>query len=485
MMRPAESGEMYPDLRMFIGGAWDEGAVSSRRQVVNPFDDSVLGDVPMIDRAGLTRAVESARRGFDVWSGMTPVERANIMRRGADIVRERTEQIARIITLEQGKVLAEARFEMKLAAESLDWYAEEGRRAYGRVIPANMPDSCQMVIKEPVGVVAAFSPWNAPVMTAVRKVAGALGAGCSIIIKPSEETPGALMEVVRCLDDAGLPKGAVNLVFGDGQLVSTALIDAPGVEKISFTGSTQVGHELMALSAHRGKRTTMELGGNAPFIVLDDADPEAAGKLAALGKFRNAGQICTSPSRFYVHTSKMDRFLDTFIAEARAIRVGSGLDSSTTMGPLANKRRLESIEKLVQACVAEKCRILTGGSRLGKKGNLFEPTIVSEITDQSTLVNTEPFGPIASVMPFSDLGDAIARANASPYGLAGYLFTPSSRNAHRVSRQLKVGVVGVNTHVVLTTEAPFGGVKHSGHGYEGGLEGLESYFVTKFINHKF
>ena len=475
---------MYPEFRTLIGGVWG-GVGSPKVEVVNPFDDSTLGEVPMVDRADLVGAVDAARAGFTVWSSMSPIERANIMRRGADRVRERAEQIAHIITLEQGKILAEARVEVKLAAESLDWYADEGRRAYGRIVPSNTPDSCQMVIKEPVGVVAAFSPWNAPVMTAVRKIAGALGAGCSMIIKPSEETPGALMEVARCLHDVGLPAGALNIVYGDGPFVSGALIDAAGVEKISFTGSTQVGQELMALSARTGKRTTMELGGNAPFIVLEDADPEAAGKLAALGKFRNAGQICTSPSRFYVHQSLLDRFLTSFAAEAASIVVGSGLDSATTMGPLANKRRLESVEQLVHASVAENCKILTGGKRIGSKGNLFQPTIVVGTTDQSTLVNTEPFGPIASVMPFADTDEVIARANASQYGLAGYIVTPSARNASYVSKGLKVGVIGINTHVVLTTETPFGGIKHSGHGLEGGLEGLESYFVTKFINHKY
>lgn len=484
-MQLQKSPDVYPELRMLVGGVWHKGAGSSSVKVVNPFDDAQLGEVPMIDRVGLANAVEAARNGFDVWSGMTPIERSSIMRRGASIVRERIDEIARLITLEQGKILLESRFEVNLAADSLDWYADEGRRAYGRIIPSNAPNSCQMVIREPVGVVAAFSPWNAPVMTAVRKIAGALGAGCSIIIKPSEETPGALMELVRCLHEAGLPAGALNLIYGDGPLVSSVLIEAAGVEKISFTGSTQVGQELMALSAHQGKRTTMELGGNAPFIVLEDADPKAAGKLAALGKFRNAGQICTSPSRFYVHQSLIERFLDAFVAEAKTLVVGNGLDSSTTMGPLANKRRVEAMEKLVQACVAEGCEIRTGGNRIGSRGNLFEPTIVSEVSDQSTIVNTEPFGPIASVMPFSDLDEVIARANASPYGLAGYIVTPSAKNAHYVSRGLKVGVIGINTHVVLTTETPFGGVKHSGHGLEGGLEGLDSYLVTKFINHKY
>jgi succinate-semialdehyde dehydrogenase/glutarate-semialdehyde dehydrogenase len=476
---------MYPQLRMLIDGVWEDGPQSGRLKVINPFDNSVLGEVPMINSAGLVRTIDSARRGFESWSQMSPSERANVLRRGAASIRRREEEIARIITLEQGKIVAEARFEVKLAADALDWYADEGRRAYGRLIPSNTPDSCLMVTKEPVGVVAAFSPWNAPVMTAMRKVAGALGAGCSIIIKPSEETPGALMELVRCLADAGLPKGALSLIYGDGPLISSTLIDSPDVDKISFTGSTQVGQELMARSAYKGKRTTMELGGNAPFIVLEDADPVLAGKLAALGKFRNAGQICTSPSRFYVHESLIERFLDTFVAEARSIVLGSGLDEATTMGPLANSRRLSAIETLVDSCIAEKCEIRTGGKRSGDRGNLFEPTIVTNITDESTLVKTEPFGPIASVMPFTDLDDVIKRANASPYGLAGYIVTPSARNANYVSRRLQVGVIGINTHVVLMTETPFGGVKLSGHGSEGGLEGLESYLITKFINHKF
>lgn len=484
-MKDVRNVEMYPQLKMLIDGVWEESPQSGRLEVLNPFDDSVLGELPMIDSEGLAKTVDSARRGFDIWSQMTPIERASILRRGAASIRAQEEEIARVITLEQGKIVAEARVEVKLAADALDWYADEGRRAYGRIIPSNTPDSCQMVIKEPVGVVAAFSPWNAPVMTAVRKIAGALGAGCSIIIKPSEETPGALMGVIRCLQDAGLPKGALNLIYGDGPLISSVLIDAPGVEKISFTGSTQVGQELIARSARNGKRTTMELGGNAPFIVLEDADPVAAGKLAAIGKFRNAGQICTSPSRFYVHQSLIERFLETLVAEARSIVLGNGLDEATTMGPLANKRRLLAMERLVEACIAEQGNIRTGGKRRGDRGNLFEPTIVSDITDSSTLVKTEPFGPIASVMSFTSMDDAIERANASPYGLAGYIVTPSAKNAHYVSRRLRVGVVGINTHVVLTTETPFGGVKHSGHGSEGGLEGLESYLVTKFINHKF
>jgi succinate-semialdehyde dehydrogenase/glutarate-semialdehyde dehydrogenase len=366
-------------------------------------------------------------------------------------------------------------------ADIIEWFAEEGRRAYGRIIPGRVKGARQLVVQEPIGIVAAFTPWNFPTLTPARKIAAALAAGCSIIIKASEETPGACVDLVRCFVDAGVPRGVINLVFGVPANVSEHLLAADQVRKISFTGSVPVGKHLAGLAAKGMKRATMELGGHSPVVVFADADPEKTADTIAAFKFRNAGQVCISPTRFYVQEPVYDRFLARFTDNAKAIRLGDGLEKETTMGPLANPRRLDAMEALVQDCKSHGAKIVTGGKRHGNQGYFFEPTVVTDIPDDSRLMTVEPFGPIAPIVTFQTFDEVVERANALPYGLAAYAFTSSGATATAIGEAIQSGMVGVNSVMISTPETPFGGVKESGYGHEGGIEGLEAYTVKKLI----
>jgi succinate-semialdehyde dehydrogenase/glutarate-semialdehyde dehydrogenase len=413
---------------------------------------------------------------------MSAYDRYRILRKGAEILRGRADAIARILTLEQGKIIAEAKIEVVTSADILDWYAEEGRRAYGRIIPARMPGVRQMVIKEPVGIVAAFTPWNFPALTPMRKIAGALAAGCSIILKPSEETPGTAVEIARCLQEAGLPEGALNVVFGVPAEVSSYLIAHPKVRKISFTGSTAVGKQLMKLAADGMKRTTMELGGHAPVIVFDDVDAAAVAKITAAGKYRNAGQVCISPTRFFVHESKYKQFVDTFTEIASGLKLGDGLDPTTQMGPMANARRLEAMDMFVADAKARGAVVKTGGERAANQGFFYKPTVLVDVPAEARIMTEEPFGPLAPIVPFSSFEEVVERANGVDYGLAAYAFTNDEKRATAIADALQWGMVGVNSLAVSTPETPFGGIKDSGHGSEGGIEGLEAYLNIKFVS---
>src|SRR5215204_7829998 len=403
------------------------------------------------------------------------------MHKAADLMRERHDAIAKILVLEQGKVYAEARAEVATSADIIDWYAEEGRRSYGRIVPGRAKGTRQLVLQEPVGIVAAFTPWNFPVLTPARKVGGALAAGCSLILKASEETPGACVEMVRCFADAGLPKGVLNLVFGVPAEVSEHLLAKDAVKKISFTGSIPVGKHLAALAAKGMKRTTVELGGHSPVVVFGDADPEKAADTIAAFKYRNAGQVCISPTRFYVQEPVYNRFLARFTEYANGIKLGDGLEQGVTMGPLANARRLDAMAAIVNDSKSRGGKIVTGGKRRGNQGYFFKPTVVTDIPDDSKLMTEEPFGPIAPVVPFKTFDEVVERANSLPYGLAAYAFTSSGQTATAIGDALESGMVGVNTVVISMPETPFGGVKESGYGHEGGIEGLEAYTARKFI----
>jgi succinate-semialdehyde dehydrogenase/glutarate-semialdehyde dehydrogenase len=383
---------------------------------------------------------------------------------------------------EQGKVFAEARIETLMGADIIDWYAEEGRRSYGRIVPGRNPAVRQLVVHEPVGIVAAFTPWNFPVVTPARKIAGALGAGCVIIIKPSEETPGACVELARCFADAGLPAGVLNLVFGIPSEISEDLLARPQVKKISFTGSIGVGKHLAALAARTMKRSTMELGGHSPVVVFNDADPEKAADMIAAFKFRNAGQVCISPTRFYVQDDIYTRFLSRFTEYAQGLRLGNGLDADTTMGPLANARRLDAMDVFVADAVDRGGKIVTGGRRRGNEGFFYEPTILTDIPDDSKVMTQEPFGPMAPIVRFKTFDEVVERANSLEFGLAAYAFTSSGATATAIGNALQSGMVGVNSVAISTPETPFGGVKESGHGSEGGVEGLQAYLNVKFIS---
>jgi succinate-semialdehyde dehydrogenase/glutarate-semialdehyde dehydrogenase len=430
----------------------------------------------------LDEALEHAAKGFAVWRKISAYERSKLLRKTADILRERSESIARILTMEQGKPLAEARAEMAGAADVIEWFAEEGRRAYGRVIPARNPGVYQLSLREPVGVVAGFTPWNFPVSQAVRKISAALAAGCAFILKGPEETPASCAELVRAYIDAGVPTGVVQLVFGVPSEISEYLIPHPVVRKISFTGSTVVGKHLAALAGAHMKRATMELGGHAPALVFNDADIDAAVAVLGGGKYRNAGQVCIAPTRFLVQDEVYETFLEKFTARAQALKIGDGLADGTTMGPLANSRRVAAMEAFVADAVGKGATLHTGGSRAGNKGYFFQPTILTDIPADARVLHEEPFGPLALFSRFTSFDDAITEANRLPYGLAAYAFTRSNTTATALGASIESGMVTINHHGLALTETPFGGVKDSGYGSEGGAEGLEPYLVTKFVS---
>jgi succinate-semialdehyde dehydrogenase / glutarate-semialdehyde dehydrogenase len=472
---------MYTDLAMYIDGEWVKGDGRESEPVINPATEKPLGTLPHASPADLDRALAAAEKGFKTWRATSAYERARIMRKAADLVRQRADAIARILTLEQGKILAEGRMEVAVSADILEWYGEEGRRSYGRIIPGRVPGVRQMTVQEPVGPCAAFTPWNFPGVTPARKIGGALGAGCSLIIKASEETPGTCVELVRAFHDAGLPKGVLNLVFGVPARISEHLIASDIIRKVSFTGSIPVGKHLTKLAAEGMKRTTMELGGHSPVIVFADADPEKSAEIAAAGKYRNAGQVCISPTRFYVQEASYDRFTKRFTDYAENLKLGDGLAEGTTMGPLANPRRLDAMEGFVADARKRGAEVRAGGARHGNQGFFFAPTVVTDIPDDARLMTEEPFGPVAPITPFKSFDEVVERANSLPFGLAAYAFTASTRTATLISDALESGMVGVNSLAISTPETPFGGVKESGYGHEGGIEGLEAYTNKKLV----
>jgi succinate-semialdehyde dehydrogenase/glutarate-semialdehyde dehydrogenase len=473
---------MYSDLKLYIDGEWLGGKGRKSEDVINPATGKVLAQLPHASKADLDAALAAADKGFKVWKAMSAYDRSNIMRKAASLVRERHDHIAKVMTQEQGKPYPESRGEVMTTADIIDWYAEEGRRTYGRIVPGRAKGVRQIVTREPVGVVAAFTPWNFPTLTPVRKIAGALAGGCSIIIKASEETPGGCVELVKCFADAGVPAGVVNLVFGVPSEVSEHLIASDTVKKVSFTGSIPVGKLLAGLAAKGMKRSTMELGGHSPVVVFGDADAEKAADTIAAFKYRNAGQVCISPTRFYVQEESYKKFVNRFTEYAKGITLGDGLEKGTTMGPLANPRRLDAMESIVQDSKSRGGKVATGGSRHGNQGYFFQPTVITDLPDDSKLMTVEPFGPVAPIVPFKTFDEVVERANSLEYGLAAYAFTSSSATAIAIGDAIQSGMVGVNSVAISTPETPFGGVKESGYGSEGGIEGLEAYTNVKFIS---
>ncbi len=472
---------MYPDTQLYIDGTWSPAASGRTHPVVNPATGEVIGKFAWAGRADLDRALAAADKGFRTWKKVSAYERSKIMRKAADLLRERVQTIAEIMTMEQGKTVAEAKAEILNGADTIDWFAEEGRRTYGRVIPARGEGIYQLVVKEPVGPVAAFTPWNFPINQIVRKLSAALAAGCSIIVKAPEETPGSPAELIRAFADAGVPAGAVNLVYGDPAEISSYLIPHPVIRKISFTGSTVVGKQLAALAGLHMKRVTMELGGHAPVIIFDDADAAVAAKAMAASKFRNAGQVCISPTRFLVQEGIYDSFVEQFVAAAKALKVGNGLDKETRMGALANPRRSKAMEVNLEDAGRHGGKLRTGGHAIGDKGNFWEPTVVTELDNDARAMNEEPFGPLAIINPFKSFEDAVKEANRLPFGLAAYAWTRSAKTANAIAASVETGMISIN-HVGLgIPETPFGGVKDSGYGSEGGSEAIESYMNPKFI----
>jgi succinate-semialdehyde dehydrogenase/glutarate-semialdehyde dehydrogenase len=474
---------VYPHVKFFIDGEWCDAAAGGTLTVVNPATGAQIGTVARATIADLDRALAAAERGFAVWRAMSAFDRAKMMRKAADLLRARVETIAAYLTQEQGKPLGEARIEIMTAADVIDWLAEEARRTYGRMVPARLPSIRQLVIKEPVGPAVAFTPWNFPINQVVRKLASALAAGCSIIVKAPEETPAAPAELIRCFADAGVPAGVIGLVYGDPAEISGYLIPHKVIRKISFTGSTLVGKQLAALAGQYMKRATMELGGHAPAIVFDDADIALASKLLAGAKFRNAGQVCISPTRFMIQDRAYDGFVDAFLGHTQAIKVGDGMEPASMMGPLANGRRVAAMEALIADAVAKGAQVLTGGERIGNTGNFFAPTVLANVPLDARVMVEEPFGPLAVVSRFSTFDDALAEANRLPFGLASYAYTGSGTTANKLAAGIEAGMLSVNHHGLGIPETPFGGVKDSGYGSEGGTEAIESYLVTKFFSH--
>jgi succinate-semialdehyde dehydrogenase/glutarate-semialdehyde dehydrogenase len=472
---------MYPDLQLYIAGRWRGASGGQHGIVVNPATEAVLGQLPLADAADLDEALASAAAGLELWRAMPVVERANLLHGVAARLRQNAERIAQVLSLELGAPLAAAKMEAMVAADVFDWSAGEARRIYGRVIPSRFPETRQIALKEPVGVVFAVSPWNMPAIFPARKIAEALAAGCSVIIKPAEETPGGAVEIVRAIEAAGIPPGVVNLVFGVPAQVSRHILASPVVRKLSFTGSVPVGKHLAGLAAERMIKCTMELGGHAPTIVFDDAPVEATARMLAERKARNSGQVCNSPTRFYVQAGIYERFRDAFAEAVNAIRIGDPFDPGTQMGPLVNLRRLQAIEALVEDARKAGAGVVSGGGRIGNRGFFHGLTVLDCVPDAARVMREEPFGPVAALQPFQTLNEVIDKSNSLPFGLAAYAFTASRRNLNALTDRLKVGLLGLNHCNIAAAETPFGGVRDSGYGSEGGSEGVEQYLVTKFV----
>ena len=472
----------YVDTRLLINGEWTDAVSGKTLDVINPATGQPIGKVAHAGIPDLDRALEAAQRGFEAWRKVPANERAATMRKAAALLRERAPEIARLLTLEQGKPFAEARVEVLAGADIIEWFADEGRRVYGRIVPSRNLAAQQLVIKEPVGPVAAFTPWNFPINQIVRKLGAALASGCSFLVKAPEETPASPAALLQTFVDAGVPAGTVGLVFGNPAEISSYLIAHPIIRKVTFTGSTPVGKQLAALAGQHMKRATMELGGHAPVIVAEDADVALAVKAAGGAKWRNAGQVCISPTRFLVHNSIKAEFAQALVKHAEGLKLGDGLAEGTTLGPLANARRLTAMAQVLDDARSKGATIATGGERVGSVGNFFAPTVLTDVPLEADVFNNEPFGPVAAIRGFDSLEDAIAEANRLPFGLAGYAFTRSIKNAHLLSQRVEVGMLWINQPAAPSPEMPFGGVKDSGYGSEGGPEAMEAYLNTKAVS---
>ena len=471
--------------QMYVNGQWRDASDGGTINIVNPATEEIVDTAPSATAVDISDALAAVEAGWRIWRETEAWTRSAILRGVSEQLSLRSDEIARTLTEEQGKPLEEARSEVRAAVEQFDWYADEARRIYGRLIDGHSRKSRLNVIKQPVGPVAAFTPWNFPLLLPSRKIAPALAAGCAIVLKPAEETPRTALWIADACQDAGVPPGVVSIITGDPSLISSQLIGSDVIRKVTLTGSVPVGQHILELCADGVKAVTMELGGHAPVLVFEDADIDIAVELSVQAKFRNAGQVCVSPSRFFVHESLVSEFEAGLAERVQQLQVGPGTDPSSNVGPLSNQRRLESIERLVNDAVDHGARVLTGGHRPTSlaRGYFYAPTVLSDVQTSMAIMVEEPFGPVAPVVPFSTIDHALDLANDTSFGLAGYVFTNDLRTAHLAAEGLETGVVGVNNMVIATTEAPFGGIKRSGYGRENGLEGIEAYLVTKYINY--
>ena len=470
--------------QMYINGAWCDAASGRTQEVTNPATEASVGAVAFGTRDDCQRAIDAAAAAMPAWMKLTAYERAKFLKRTAELIRERADDLARTLTMEQGKPVAESRGEVMQTADTFEWYAEEAKRMYGRTIPNSVPGKRHFVLKHPVGVVGTIGPWNFPVSLQSRKIAPALAAGCTVVSKPASQTPFILIGLFECMHDAGIPAGVVNLVIGPASEIGDEFMRHPAVRKISFTGSTEVGKHLMKQAADQVKRLSLELGGHAPFIVFPDADPEMVAKAAVIGKFRNNGQVCISPSRFYVHEDLRKKFTEVAVEEAKKLKLGNGLDSGTQIGPMFEKKAMDNTIALIQDATGKGAACLTGGKRSTSfdKGYFFEPTILQGLSADAKVLTEEPFAPVMPIMDFSKIEDVIAAANNTRYGLAAYVFTNDLSIAFRMAEGLEAGIIGLNDPVPATPQCPFGGMKESGLGRELGAEGLEAYLETKYVS---
>lgn len=472
----------YDPLYLFIGGQWLTAQDRATAAVVNPATGDELGQVPLATAEDLDHALEVARVSFDQWRQTVPDQRAKILKRAADLILERAPHIAAQMTLEEGKPLRESLDEVTRAAEYFEWFAESARRIDGRVVPANRPGVLQLVKRQAIGPVAAFTPWNFPAITPARKLSAALAAGCSVVLKPGEESPSTALALARALDDAGLPKGVLQVVFGVPDQVSSHLIASPIIRKVTFTGSVPIGRLLSARAAEGVKPITLELGGHGPVLVFADADIEKAAVEGVANRFRGTGQVCISSTRFLIQREAYAEFVEHFVAATQALKIGDGMDPQTQVGPLANPRQLAKMEQLIADAVEKGARVLAGGEALPGAGFFFQPTVLADVPMSARIMHEEPFGPIAILMPFDEMSDGLQEANRLPYGLSAYAFTSNARTAIDVADGLEAGMIGINQYRIVATELPFGGMKESGHGSEGGIEGIEHYLTNKFIS---
>ncbi|KIF63467.1 NAD-dependent succinate-semialdehyde dehydrogenase [Pseudomonas koreensis] len=472
----------YDPLYLFIGGQWLTAQDRATAAVVNPATGEEIGQVPLATAEDLDHALEVARLSFDQWRQTVPDQRAKILKRAADLILERAPHIAAQMTLEEGKPLRESLDEVTRAAEYFEWFAESARRIDGRVVPANRPGVLQLVKRQAIGPVAAFTPWNFPAITPARKLSAALAAGCSVVLKPGEESPSTALALARALDDAGLPKGVLQVVFGVPDQVSSHLIASPIIRKVTFTGSVPIGRLLSARAAEGVKPITLELGGHGPVLVFADADIEKAAVEGVANRFRGTGQVCISSTRFLIQREAYAEFVEHFVAATKPLKIGDGMDPQTQVGPLANPRQLAKMEQLIADAVEKGARVLAGGEALPGAGYFFQPTVLADVPMNARIMHEEPFGPIAILMPFDELSDGLQEANRLPYGLSAYAFTSNARTAIDVADGLEAGMIGINQYRIVATELPFGGMKESGHGSEGGIEGIEHYLTNKFIS---
>ena len=470
--------------RMYIDGQWVEAPGGKTLAVINPADESTLAEVTYGTRAEADRAIEAAARAFPTWKSVSAYERARILKRTADLIRERADRIARVLTQEQGKPLPEAKAEVLHSADTFEWFAEEGKRAYGRVIPPSNIAKRHYMIRHPVGVVGTITPWNFPAALPSRKIAPALAVGCTVVSRPADQTPLTLMMLFECLDEAGVPPGVANLVIAPSRQVADAFFEHPAVQKISFTGSTEVGKQLIRRSADGVKRLSLELGGHAPLIVFPDADVAQVAQAAVIGKFRNNGQVCIAPSRFYIHERIAKEFTEAAVALAKGLKIGNGLEDGVQVGPMFEASAIDKTTRLVEDARSKGGKILTGGGRSTRfdKGYWFEPTVIREVKGEMLVMTEEPFAPVMPLLDFSKLDEVIAAANNTPYGLAAYVFTNDLTVATRMAEGLEAGIIGINDPVPATPQCPFGGMKQSGLGRELGMEGLDAYLETKYVS---